>query len=93
MVVGATHWQDRGSVGGTRRTGFFAPARMAKRSSEWGGGALRDRIAVAWRGFMADARALTPVERRSGAEAALDTYREVVAGKADPRVGVVIAFP
>ena len=92
MVVGATHWQARGGFGGQGRTGFFAPARMAKRSGEWGGGGLRDRVAAAWGRFMDDARDLTRVEKRSGADAAIATYREVVAGKADPRAGVVIAL-
>jgi hypothetical protein len=93
MVVGATHWQARGAFGGKARTGFFAPARMAKRSANWGREALAARIGAAWRGFMADARRLTAVETRSGADAALATYRAVVGGHVDPRGGIVIALP
>lgn len=92
MVVGATHWDARGGFGGQGRTGFFAPARMAKRSTDWGGKALGERVGAAWRGFMRDARGLTRVETRVGAQAALDTYAEVVAGRADPRTGTVVSL-
>ena len=92
MVVGATHWSARGGFGGQGRTGFFAPARMAKRSADWGGKALGERVGDAWRGFMRDARGLTRVETREGPDAALDSYAEVVAGRADPRAGTVVAF-
>lgn len=92
LVVGATHWEQRGGFGGQGRTGFFAPARMAKRSADWGGTALREKVGAAWTRFMADARNLTRLEIRDGPDAALATYRDAVAGTADPRVGVVIAL-
>ena len=92
MVVGATHWEARGGFGAQGRTGFFAPARMAKRSADWGGKALGERVGEGWGRFMRDARGLTAVETVEGSQAALDAYAQVVAGRADPRVGTVIAF-
>ncbi len=94
LVVGKAHW-DADAAGerppGPRPSGFFAPSQMQKRAKDWGAEALRDRIGAAWGRFMPDAKALTSIDRRVGAEATLAAWREAVAGKADPRVGVVIA--
>ncbi len=93
LVVGVTHWnaaRDARPLPGVRPTGFFAPARIEKRSAEWGGAAFRDRIADAWRGFMVDVRALTTLVQGDGGAAALAAYRDAVDGRADPRVGTVI---
>lgn len=93
MIVGITHWDaERGgaSLPGPRPVGFFAPSRMRKRSSDWGAHGLRRQSEEAWLDFMPTARRLTAIDRRSGAEAALSAYRDAVAGKVDPRVGVLI---
>lgn len=93
LVVGVAHWdvpRDGGALAGPRPTGFFAPARMEKRAGDWGGDVLRDRLAAGWSRFMADVRALTDIDRRDGADAALAAYRDAVAGRADPRASVVI---
>ena len=94
LIVGKAHWDAEGAEGklpGPKPTGFFAPAQLQKRSKDWGGDGLRERIGAAWSGFMPAARALTAIDRREGPEAALAAYREAVAGKADPAAGIIIA--
>jgi hypothetical protein len=93
MVVGITHWDaERGGapLPGPRPIGFFAPGRMKKRSKDWGAHGLRRQTEDAWLDFMPTAKRLTAIDRRSGAEAALSAYRDAVAGKVDPRVGLLI---
>lgn len=94
MVVGITHWDaERGGgapLPGPRPIGFFAPGRMKKRSADWGPHGFRRQTEEAWLDFMPTAKRLTVIDRRSGAEAALAAYRDAVAGKVDPRVGVLI---
>ena len=93
MIVGITHWDaERGGapLPGPRPIGFFAPGRMKKRSADWGAHGLRRQSEEAWLDFMPAAKRLTAIDRRSGAEAALAAYRDAVAGKVDPRVGVLI---
>ena len=93
MIVGITHWDaERGGapLPGPRPIGFFAPGRMKKRSKDWGAHGLRRQSEEAWLDFMPTAKRLTAIDRRSGAEAALAAYRDAVAGKVDPRMGVLI---
>lgn len=94
MIVGITHWNaQRGGAAlpGPRPIGFFAPGRMKKRSADWGAHGFRRQTEDAWLDFMPTAKRLTAIDRRSGAEAALAAYRDAVAGKVDPRVGLLIA--
>ncbi|MDE0879340.1 MAG: DUF2855 family protein, partial [Sphingomonas bacterium] len=94
LIVGLTHWDaERGgeALPGPKPVGFFAPGRMQKRSQEWGAAAFRARTEAAWLGFMATAKRLTTVDRKDGGEAALAAYRDAVAGRIDPRAGMVIA--
>jgi hypothetical protein len=91
LVVGATHWDatQGPKAAGVPRSGFFAPARLAKRTKEWGDD-LRVKLAEAWTGFMAAAPGLARLEERHGADAALAAWDEAVAGRADPAVGVLL---
>lgn len=90
LVVGKSHWDS--DAGGKRwpSTGFFAPGRIQKRAQDWGPGGFRDRVASAWTHFMGDAKGLFQIDRREGAEGALEAYREAAAGEADPRAGVLV---
>ena len=93
LIVGITHWDaERGAapLPGPKPVGFFAPGRMAKRNADWGAAEFRQRAEMAWLGFIADARKLTGLDKRTGGEAALVAYRDAVAGAVDPRVGVLI---
>ena len=47
-------------------------------------------MAGAWLGFMAIAPRLARIDRRTGGEAALDAYREMLSGKADPKAGILV---
>ncbi len=89
LVVGKAHWD---SAPGQRfpAIGFFAPARVAKRSKDWGPGGFQSRMAAAWTHFLGDARKLFRIEASAGPDAALRAYRDAVAGKADPRAGILI---
>ena len=93
LIVGFTHWDAEGRgepFEAPPRSGFFAPGRLQKRGAEWGGQELRARIGAAWSGFMHDAPALTEVDERRGADAAFAAYEDAVAGRADPRIAVLI---
>ena len=89
LIVGKAHWD---AAPGQRfpASGFFAPARVEKRVADWGAAEFRNRVAAAWTHFLSDAQKLFRIEVRDGAAAALDAYREAVAGRADPRTGIVI---
>ena len=89
LIVGKAHW-DAGPAARVPATGFFAPARVAKRSKDWGPGGFGERMGAAWTAFLVDARGLFRIEASDGAEAALAAYRDAVAGRADPRVGVLV---
>ena len=89
LIVGKAHWD---AIPGERfpATGFFAPARIEKRVADWGAAEFRARVAAAWTHFLGDARTLFRIEVRDGARATLGAYREAVAGRTDPRAGIVI---
>lgn len=97
MIVGKSHWDSAPEMGaqnaplpGPERQGFFAPARSQKRLADWGGKGFATRIASAWLGFMEVAPDIAVIDKRSGGDAALDAYHEVLDGRADPKVGIVI---
>ena len=89
LIVGKAHWD---SQAGERfpAVGFFAPARVAKRSKDWGPAGFQSRMGAAWTHFLGDARRLFRIEASDGPDAALSAYRDAVAGRADPRVGTLL---
>ena len=89
LVVGKAHW-DSAPAARVPAVGFFAPARVAKRSRDWGPGGFNERMGAAWTAFLADARGLFRIETSDGPDAALSAYRDAVAGRADPRAGILI---
>ena len=93
IVVGKSHWDaqaDGEGLPGPERQGFFAPGRSQKRIADWGGVAFGQKIAEAWLAFMDVAPRLTSVDKRSGGDAALAAYREMLSGQADPAKGIVV---
>lgn len=93
IVVGKSHWDadsEQSALPGPDRQGFFAPGRSQKRIADWGGSVFGQKIASAWLGFMEIAPRLATIDKRSGGEAALSAYQEMLSGKADPRTGIVI---
>ena len=89
LVVGKAHW-DSAPAARVPAVGFFAPARVAKRSRDWGPGGFNERMGAAWTAFLTDARTLFRIEACDGPDAALTAYRDAVAGRADPRAGILI---
>ena len=93
MIVGKSHWDsvpEASALAGPERQGFFAPARSQKRLADWGGKGFATRMASAWLGFMEVAPGIAAIDKRAGADAALEAYREVLDGRADPKVGIVV---
>lgn len=91
--IGAAHWDagaDEPPTAGPKRVFFFAPDQLKKRREDWGPAGFDARFAAAWTPFVNDARRWLTVERRSGAEAAMAVWRDLVAGRADPKTGYVI---
>jgi hypothetical protein len=97
MVVGATHWRAAGAGGGTELPGpapafFFAPDRLAKRSSDWGAAGLQQRAADAWHPFCDWIAGWLEVQRGEGLEAARSAYLDVLDGKVPPSAAHVISL-
>ncbi|ALJ11617.1 DUF2855 family protein [Sphingopyxis macrogoltabida] len=93
IIVGKSHWDaDAGEapLPGPERQGFFAPGRSQKRIADWGGAAFGQKIAEAWLGFMDVAPRLTAIDKRQGSEAALAAYHDMLAGRTDPKAGIVV---
>ncbi len=93
IIVGKSHWDAAatgGELPGPPRDGFFAPARSQKRIADWGARGFAERIAAAWLEFMEVAPKIASIDKRSGSDAALAAYREVLDGKADAKTGIVI---
>ncbi len=98
--IGGTHVEHLGGakdLPGPRAVLFFAPAQIKKRQTEWGGNELGKRLVAAWHAFSAKvSNPATPwleVRRHQGAEAVVEAYATVLAGKGDPRVGHILSLP
>jgi hypothetical protein len=96
-VVGATHHDRMGAVPdglpGPRPTFFFAPDRVAKRSSEWGREGLEQRLAGAWDGYVGWAEGWLTVEHGEGTEAVERVYLDLLDGKVEPATAHVLSLP
>ena len=81
---------------GPRATFFFAPAQVAKRSSEWGNSVLMERIVADWKSFinkLANPNApWLSVESHLGPHAVSEIYSKVLSGKVDPKVGLMLSL-
>lgn len=98
MIVGDTHWDDgtddagAGELVGPEPSFFFAPTQITKRNEDWGRDGLQSRVDEAWAAFTDWADSWLTIERRSGAEAVLATYRELLENRADPSVGFIVSM-
>ena len=99
IAVGAAHWEELGAtelgatdgeLPGPAPRLFFAPDRVTKRSADWGGGGLRDRVAEAWQPFVEWVAGWLEIERAKGLEEARDAYLEVLEGKVPPSKAHVV---
>lgn len=92
LVVGRSHWDAGQGDRPWASAKFFAPGRVGKRMKDWGPQAFFERSGRAWKSFLEDAPAMFQIEGREGPEAALQAYREAVAGALEPRLPVVVAL-
>lgn len=96
LTVGMTHWDQVMGTGGeppgVTRELFFAPARVAKRQTDWGRGGLELRMGELWREFATWAETWLDVRRVHGAEAVAVLWRELVEGVDDPTRGYVASL-
>jgi hypothetical protein len=94
VVVGVTHQQaaPAGTLADTGPGMFFAPDQMRKRIGDWGREGLDQRFAEAWRTFAPVVEGWVDVVVQHGPEALEQVWREVQAGRADPRAGHVLAL-
>ena len=71
---------------------FFAPGQVQKRTAEWGGDGLQQRIGSAWQRFRDDSTEWLTVQRGAGQAAVARVYRDVLAGRATPDMGHVLSM-
>jgi hypothetical protein len=97
--VGGTHWGALGSardLTGPRPALFFAPAQAKARGAPppqgWGAAELQQRMAQAWTQFVGhvSGHGSVRIVTRPGAQAALQAYGEMLAGRADAREGLML---
>lgn len=98
--IGGTHVDELAAKGGSRDLPgprpvlFFAPAQVKKRVADWGNQAFGRQLAQAWQDFTLKVTGATPpwlVPLRHAGQASLEAvYREVLAGKGDPRTGHIL---
>lgn len=96
-LVGATHVEERGAglgggdaLPGPTPTLFFAPDHAVALFKELGPEGAGKQMAESWRYFLEAVGDTITIERHAGIDAARATYLDMLAGKLDPAVGIVI---
>ncbi len=96
MAVGVTHWEELGGgdgeLPGPRPVFFFAPDRITKRSADWGGAGLEQRVAEAWHPFCEWTAGWLEVMLGHGFEAVRDAYLDVLEGRVAPKAAHVLTL-
>jgi hypothetical protein len=97
--IGATHVSEMGGakdLPGPKAVLFFAPAQIKKRSEEWGGAVLGQRLLQSWQAFIAEvSKPVQPwlhVVHHTGPAAVQAAYMKVLGGKGDPRLGHILTL-
>ena len=91
-LIGATHWEQMGGGGelpGPTPAFFFAPTRAAKRTEDWGGAGLRERMAAAWTPFVEWTADWLQIGSSEGLEPLEQAYLEMLDGDVNPASGQV----
>jgi hypothetical protein len=103
--IGGTHWRELGGgsgLPGPRPVLFFAPAQVKKRVAPppegWGPGGLQQRMGAAWERFIGwlqrpaagPAGEALEFVTRTGPDAIEGSYLELLQGRADPRLGLML---
>ena len=92
-VVGTTHRDELGGVDGLpgpRPQFFFAPTWIKKRSEDWGGAGVDERVMGSWAPFAEWTEGWLEVRRGVGPDGLRDAYLEVLDGKVPPQAGHVV---
>jgi Protein of unknown function (DUF2855) len=96
-VVGATHHDRMGDVSdslpGPRPKFFFAPDRVAKRTSDWGRDGFESRLADAWGPYLQWCEGWLEVLDGQGPDALKSAYLDLLDGRIDPAKAHVLALP
>lgn len=96
-VVGATHHDRMGAVPdslpGPPPTFFFAPDRVAKRTTEWGRDGFETRVAAAWRPYVEWCDGWLEVIADEGPEPLRRAYLDLLDGNIDPAKAHVLSLP
>lgn len=97
--IGAAHISELGGakdLPGPRATLFFAPAQIKKRSADWGGQVLGQRMVQGWRDFIAVAtdprHPWMTVQQHRGEAAVQAIYQRLLGGRSDPRLGHMLSL-
>jgi hypothetical protein len=97
--IGGTHWSALGSARDLPGPGpvlFFAPAQVKARSAPppqgWGAAELQRRMGQAWAQFIGQVHehGWVRIMMRPGTQAALQAYRDMLAGRTDAREGLML---
>jgi NADPH:quinone reductase-like Zn-dependent oxidoreductase len=95
-IVGVTHWEAgrlKEDLPGAKPTLFFAPAQVAKRDAEWGGGVLLRRAVEAFVEIADLTTAQLPIRKLVSREEVSAAYRELLDGAARPDSGLLMTIP
>jgi len=90
--VGFTHRAPDGgdaSLPGPKPEFFFAPDHVQRRSAEWGGAGMAERIDEGRAAFDAGPGQTMDIDERVGAEEIVRTWEQAVDGDLDPRHGLI----
>jgi hypothetical protein len=95
-VVGVTHWENTArerALPGPKPAFFFAPSRIEKRTRDWGGRVLQEKMGEAWRTFVSRSTSWLEVESAQGRAAVERVYRDTLEGRARPDRGYILSLP
>lgn len=93
--VGFTHRAAEGgdaSLPGPKPEFFFAPDHIQRRTAEWGGHGMAERIDDARAGFDAGPGRAMEITDRVGADEIILSWEQAVDGRLDPRDGIICSW-
>ncbi|OYV01835.1 MAG: hypothetical protein CFE45_03095 [Burkholderiales bacterium PBB5] len=98
-AIGGTHVEQLAGardLPGPRATLFFAPAQVKKRSADWGPAAFNQKLVDAWHAYAAQVTGAQPpwlvVDAQRGPAAVQAGYAQVLGGRMDPRLGLMLSL-
>lgn len=95
QLVGATHWQSdrsREELPGARPAMFFAPAQIAKRDAEWGGGMLMKKGYEASAQLAAVLQGALSIEHLNCVSAAQNMWLDLLDNKVSGSRGIMVSL-